>query len=137
MTDWQQSAACKGKPASLFYWYTQSEQAKAVCRSCPVQADCLTHALETGEEHGVWGGLDEVERVKLREKRRRGGSQKRPIQHGTKSGYQAHQRRGQRPCDECRWANACWWRENRNQGDVNVTNREIVVEDGDVGERAS
>jgi len=42
-----------------------------VCRSCPVRVDCLLHAINEGEEWGVWGGLDERERAPLRAGRAR------------------------------------------------------------------
>jgi hypothetical protein len=38
-------------------------KAKAVCRSCPVRAECLQWALDIGLEHGVAGGLTERERT--------------------------------------------------------------------------
>ncbi|MFH8470345.1 WhiB family transcriptional regulator [Streptomyces sp. NPDC017991] len=44
----------------------QIEDAKAVCRRCPVMESCLQGALERGEEAGVWGGLSEKERRSLR-----------------------------------------------------------------------
>lgn len=34
------------------------EEAKRLCRSCPVQADCLQVAVERREKNGVWGGHD-------------------------------------------------------------------------------
>lgn len=37
-------------------------RAKAICRTCPVQRDCLTQAVERGEAFGIWGGLDPAER---------------------------------------------------------------------------
>jgi WhiB family redox-sensing transcriptional regulator len=40
--------------------------AKAVCAGCPVTADCLEYALTAGERWGVWGGLSERERRRLR-----------------------------------------------------------------------
>jgi len=40
--------------------------AKATCRSCPVQPECLDWALEKNERHGVWGGLTGSERDRLR-----------------------------------------------------------------------
>jgi len=48
-------------PAAL-----QVEEAKAVCRRCPVVNDCLQWALASGQDAGVWGGLDEDERRALR-----------------------------------------------------------------------
>ncbi|WP_420855155.1 WhiB family transcriptional regulator [Rhodococcus koreensis] len=36
--------------------------AKALCGSCPVQSECLRHALSVGERYGVWGGTSEGER---------------------------------------------------------------------------
>lgn len=42
------------------------EVARGVCEGCPVRRSCLAHALATGEPDGLWGGLDESERVWLR-----------------------------------------------------------------------
>lgn len=42
--------------------------AKAVCRRCTVRPDCLMWALETGERHGIWGGVSDRERLRLRSK---------------------------------------------------------------------
>lgn len=42
------------------------EAAKALCRRCDVQAECLAHAITAGESFGVWGGFTEKERRKLR-----------------------------------------------------------------------
>jgi WhiB family redox-sensing transcriptional regulator len=41
--------------------------AKRVCQTCPVRAQCATHALTVGEEYGVWGGFTEGDRAALRE----------------------------------------------------------------------
>lgn len=38
------------------------ERAKAVCRRCPLQRECLTAAVERGEMWGIWGGLEPLER---------------------------------------------------------------------------
>ncbi|GAA2484949.1 hypothetical protein GCM10010406_21500 [Streptomyces thermolineatus] len=67
--DWRQNAACATEDANLFFpvgntgpALLQTEEAKAVCRRCPVMDTCLQWALDTGQEHGVWGGLSEDER---------------------------------------------------------------------------
>jgi len=41
--------------------------AKRVCDDCPVRVQCATHALEVGEEYGVWGGYTENDRATLRD----------------------------------------------------------------------
>lgn len=43
-----------------------TDLAKAACAGCPIRLACLKLALETGERHGVWGGLTELERQQLR-----------------------------------------------------------------------
>lgn len=42
------------------------ELAKAVCKRCPVQPECLAYALERGEQWGVWGGTSEEERRSIK-----------------------------------------------------------------------
>ncbi len=47
--------------------------AKAVCARCPVRAECATVAIETGQDFGVWGGLDMAEDARaIRRARRKG-----------------------------------------------------------------
>jgi WhiB family transcriptional regulator, redox-sensing transcriptional regulator len=81
---WQQRAACRGEDASFFfapsYFERRSEKvareavAKAICARCPVREECLAFALEVRDPHGVWGGLNEMERrTLLRERGRRAG----------------------------------------------------------------
>lgn len=41
-------------------------QAKAMCRSCEVSAECLDYALANNERHGIWGGPSERERRQLK-----------------------------------------------------------------------
>lgn len=75
---WRRWAACRDAEPELFFpigstgpVLLQIEEAKRVCRSCPVIEECLEWALELGEV-GVWGGLSEDERksLKRREQRR-------------------------------------------------------------------
>jgi WhiB family redox-sensing transcriptional regulator len=42
-------------------------RAKAICRQCPVASECLDHAVQFGEAHGIWGGLNEHERRRMLE----------------------------------------------------------------------
>jgi WhiB family redox-sensing transcriptional regulator len=46
-------------------------KAKAVCESCPVRTRCLDYALRNSIKHGIWGGLDEEQRVRERRRRAR------------------------------------------------------------------
>ena len=68
---WRDQAACHGLPMEWFFpekpnGDTSYDQGKRVCATCPVTEQCLAHALKTGEAHGIWGGLNEVERRALR-----------------------------------------------------------------------
>jgi len=40
----------------------REQRAKAICASCSVRKDCLEYALRIREPHGIWGGLNELER---------------------------------------------------------------------------
>ncbi|MGC1512913.1 MAG: WhiB family transcriptional regulator [Acidimicrobiales bacterium] len=72
---WQLKAACRGPQAVAFFPPQHFERkadkrererhAKAICASCPVQDACLQYAMEVGEAHGIWGGLNESERIAL------------------------------------------------------------------------
>lgn len=71
--DWRDFSACRDTNPDLFFpvgttgpAIEQIEQAKAVCRECPVQTACLEFALVTNQDSGVWGGTSEEERRKLR-----------------------------------------------------------------------
>ncbi|KRD09427.1 MULTISPECIES: WhiB family transcriptional regulator [unclassified Streptomyces] len=73
MDDWRQHAACRREDPDLFFpigtsgpALMQEEQAKAVCRRCPVQEACLEWAMETDQTLGVWGGTSETERRALK-----------------------------------------------------------------------
>jgi WhiB family redox-sensing transcriptional regulator len=70
---WRAEALCRDTDPELFFpigttgaALVQIEQARAVCRQCPVQADCLEFALTTNQDSGIWGGTSEEERRVLR-----------------------------------------------------------------------
>lgn len=82
---WHAQAKCRGMDAKLFFpgqgefmehrdrggGYTRSP-VRAICESCPVQEECLEAGLH--ERFGIWGGLTERERKRLRRARRRQAS---------------------------------------------------------------
>ena len=44
-------------------------RAKSICAECRVRPDCLDYAITIREPHGIWGGLNEVERKLVLERR--------------------------------------------------------------------
>jgi WhiB family redox-sensing transcriptional regulator len=40
-------------------------RAKAICAQCSVKEPCLDFAIDIREPHGIWGGLNEMERKTL------------------------------------------------------------------------
>ena len=71
--NWRHLAACLKEDPELFFPIgvsrpvrAQVKRAKEVCAGCPVQDPCLRWALETGVDHGVWGGLSEEERRSMK-----------------------------------------------------------------------
>lgn len=71
--DWRHNATCREEDPDLFFPIgdgtpaaLQIEEAKAVCRRCPVAEQCLQWALDTGQQHGIWGGLSERDRQNLK-----------------------------------------------------------------------
>ncbi|WP_017596413.1 WhiB family transcriptional regulator [Nocardiopsis potens] len=80
---WQEHAACKDEPITLFFGppgerrverEVRERKAKEVCAQCPVRTDCLDYAIARPEKYGTWGGLGEDERAKERRRRMRRGS---------------------------------------------------------------
>src|SRR5919106_1145356 len=78
---WQYRAACKGPQSHLFFAPNHLERkeerlareaaAKAICRRCPVLAECREYALLVREPYGIWGGLNEYEPRQLLARRAR------------------------------------------------------------------
>ena len=69
--EWRLDAACRDLDTAIFFPGSDEEvaTAKAVCASCPVREACLQFALITRQDDGVWGGLDENERKRVRRRR--------------------------------------------------------------------
>ena len=36
--------------------------AKRMCKACPLQQECFSYAVESGQKHGIWGGTSPHER---------------------------------------------------------------------------
>ena len=80
LTDsWQLKAACRGPQAEVFFPPAHAERkeeklqredrAKAICKTCSVRVECLEYAVRIREPHGIWGGLNEMERRQYAERR--------------------------------------------------------------------
>ncbi|WP_418276162.1 WhiB family transcriptional regulator [Isoptericola jiangsuensis] len=65
---WQERALCAQTDPEAFFPEKggSTREAKKVCTSCEVRAECLDYALENDERFGIWGGLSERERRKLK-----------------------------------------------------------------------
>ncbi len=69
--EWQSRANCMGVDPELFFPErgSSTREAKEVCRGCVVQQDCLEFAIANGEKFGIWGGMSERERRRVRRSR--------------------------------------------------------------------
>jgi WhiB family redox-sensing transcriptional regulator len=72
---WRAGAECETENATYFYAPSHFERkpekdlregiARALCRRCKVREQCLNYSLAVSESHGIWGGLNELERKRL------------------------------------------------------------------------
>ena len=65
---WQDRALCAQTDPEAFFPEKggSTREAKRVCTGCEVRAECLEYALANDERFGIWGGLSERERRKLK-----------------------------------------------------------------------
>nr|WP_246242764.1 MULTISPECIES: WhiB family transcriptional regulator [Flexivirga] len=65
--DWQADALCRQTDPEIFFPEKggSTKDAKRICHSCPVAAECLDQALANDERFGIWGGVPERRRRKL------------------------------------------------------------------------
>lgn len=65
---WRDQANCVGAPSDAFFPDDGqlTPEAAALCRRCPVRLECRDYALTNGLIHGIWGGLGENDRRRVR-----------------------------------------------------------------------
>lgn len=68
MPAWYDDALCAQVDPGAFFppKGASLRPAKRVCAACPVRDECLAFAMDNNELHGVWGGLSELDRRKMR-----------------------------------------------------------------------
>jgi WhiB family redox-sensing transcriptional regulator len=66
--DWQERALCAQTDPEAFFPEKggSTREAKRVCMSCEVRGECLDYALANDERFGIWGGLSERERRRIK-----------------------------------------------------------------------
>lgn len=68
--DWQERALCAQTDPEAFFPEKggSTREAKRICQGCEVRTECLEYALAHDERFGIWGGLSERERRKLKKR---------------------------------------------------------------------
>ncbi|CAM3583164.1 WhiB family transcriptional regulator [Micrococcus flavus] len=68
---WQVDALCAQTDPEAFFPEKggSTRDAKRVCAACLVRQECLDYAMDNDERFGIWGGLSERERRRLRRER--------------------------------------------------------------------
>jgi len=66
--EWQERALCAQTDPEAFFPEKggSTREAKRICQGCEVRAECLEYALAHDERFGIWGGLSERERRRLK-----------------------------------------------------------------------
>lgn len=66
--EWPKKARCTETDPEIFFPLKgeSAQPAKAICDQCEVRAQCLVYSMRADEEHGIWGGLNRAERIRLR-----------------------------------------------------------------------
>lgn len=73
-TEWKHQAECRGRPAD--WWHPPHDAptstrnrlhafARTLCNICPVQTECLAHAIVNHETDGMWGGQTPKQRSRI------------------------------------------------------------------------
>lgn len=94
---WMSEGLCAQTDPELFFPDRggSSREAKKICYGYEVRLECLQHALDKRERYGIWGGLSERERAKLKRRQAALIAATGPLEldaglaHGTPGGYGA------------------------------------------------
>ena len=67
-SNWQERSLCSQTDPEAFFPEKggSTREAKKICVGCEVRSECLEYALANDERFGIWGGLSERERRRLR-----------------------------------------------------------------------
>lgn len=108
---WHAEAACRDQGNALFFpergQRAAGAEALRFCAVCPVIKQCRAASLVRSDTHGIWGGLTEVERRKVRRRHpppRAWDSDPMSIGlagHDSEAGYHRHMRLKEEPCEAC------------------------------------
>lgn len=65
---WQDRALCAQTDPEAFFPEKggSTREAKRICQGCEVRSECLEYALHKDERFGIWGGLSERERRRIK-----------------------------------------------------------------------
>ena len=65
---WQELSLCAQTDPEAFFPEKggSTREAKRICVGCEVKSECLEYALAHDERFGIWGGLSERERRRLK-----------------------------------------------------------------------
>jgi WhiB family transcriptional regulator, redox-sensing transcriptional regulator len=65
---WQERSLCAQTDPEAFFPEKggSTREAKKICTGCEVRSECLEYALAHDERFGIWGGLSERERRRLK-----------------------------------------------------------------------
>ena len=72
--EWMRYALCADADPELFFPEpgrgTEPAEGEAIriCRRCPVRADCLRHAMKTGDRFAIMGGKTPRQRTRIRKR---------------------------------------------------------------------
>jgi WhiB family transcriptional regulator, redox-sensing transcriptional regulator len=98
---WRDQAACRDVVTAdydpFFADTTQLQlEAIAICSTCPVRDDCLTFAVRTGQQYGIWGGQPQQTIRRLIARNRASHPRGRRVPEGHPQASKTHCKRGHR-----------------------------------------